>query len=718
LALTLVGPEFYSPNGEGIDFNGFARAGSVLRFKEDAKRKDSEARSEARVGVVGAVILLFFVSGCSTNRYITQRSFREHALSSTLNYFSPAGPKISERTVALLRRYDLLDRYEKDPAETLAHLQETDLRNPQQLFAIAEISYILGHSAQRHRDAGQALQYFGTALMASYRYLLGPELADQRNVFDPQFRSAADLYNETLEDSLRLLCAKQLLKPGEKYLIRAGEHQLTVRTQAHGAWRPDDFSHFKFVSDYRIEQLRNRHTSYGLGVPLIAVRSDQSDRDPAASFYPDGLSFAVTALLTCPISRHNSSVSQVAFLGDIGPRPNLPTCLPQSSRECVLELHDPLAKNHVEVGNRLVPLQSDLTTPLAFFLDSPQFQEKNMATKGLLDPESRQEARGLFMLEPLDPERIPVLMVHGLWSSPLTWMDMFNDLRSFPEIRERYQFWFYVYPTGQPFWISAVQLRNDLKQMRERLDADQRMAPLDQMVLVGHSMGGLVSRLQTIDSGDDFWQIVSDRPIEELKGENEDKVKLASTLYFKPNSSVRRVITIGTPHRGSDYANSTTRWLGRKFITIPGFVRDTGSRLSKENPGFFKDTELLTTTTSIDSLAPESPIFPVMLRARPASWVKMHNIAGVTPDDRFLSKLSTRGDGVVSLESASLDEGDCQSQKIVEGDHTTLHTTPEAILEVRRILLEHLVELDQRDRVATSEAPPQGSIAPVNGIKR
>ena len=116
------------------------------------------------------------------------------------------------------------------------------------------------------------------------------------------------------------------------------------------------------------------------------------------------------------------------------------------------------------------------------------------------------------MLEPYDPNRIPVLMVHGLWSSPTTWMDMFNDLRSFPEIRERYQFWFYLYPSGQPFWISATQLRNDLVTMRDAFDRPRRDKSLDNMVLVGHSMGGLVSRMQTIDSGDEFWRIVSEQP--------------------------------------------------------------------------------------------------------------------------------------------------------------------------------------------------------------
>ena len=123
------------------------------------------------------------------------------------------------------------------------------------------------------------------------------------------------------------------------------------------------------------------------------------------------------------------------------------------------------------------------------------------------------------MVEPFDPNRIPVVMVHGLWSSPTTWMEMFNDLRAFPEIRSRYQFWFFLYPTGQPFWTSAAQLRDTLAEVRQTLDPQLQNPNLDQMVLVGHSMGGLVSQLQTLESGDDFWRIVSDKPFEELQAD-------------------------------------------------------------------------------------------------------------------------------------------------------------------------------------------------------
>ncbi|MFN9917212.1 MAG: hypothetical protein ACK53L_31775, partial [Pirellulaceae bacterium] len=151
------------------------------------------------------------------------------------------------------------------------------------------------------------------------------------------------------------------------------------------------------------------------------------------------------------------------------------------------------------------------------------------------------------------------------------------------------------------------------------------------------------------------------------------------------------MITIGTPHRGSDFANDTTRWLGKHLIQLPTALTDTAKRLVQENPDFFRDTELLTTTTSIDSLAPESPIFPAMLRARRAPWVTYHNIVGVVPDQGFFNKLSQGSDGVVDLQSAHMD--DVVSEIVVESSHQDIHRKPRAILEVRRVLVEHLNQL-------------------------
>jgi hypothetical protein len=241
-------------------------------------------------------------------------------------------------------------------------------------------------------------------------------------------------------------------------------------------------------------------------------------------------------------------------------------------------------------------------------------------------------------------------------------------------------------------------MRSDLFELRKTLDPQATHPVLDQMVLVGHSMGGLVSRMQTLESGEEFWRILSDEPYEKVKGEDVERQRLAAALFFHPNSAIKRVVTIGTPHRGSDYANDYTRWIGRKLIKLPSSITDIGNSLIRQNPNMFRNTELLTTTTSIDSLSPDSPIFPTMLRARRAPWVTYHNIIGVVQKSHWFSGESEPSDGVVGIESAHMD--DVASEIMVESKHQDIHRTARAILEVRRILVDHLRELSTQPALA------------------
>ena len=282
----------------------------------------------------------------------------------------------------------------------------------------------------------------------------------------------------------------------------------------------------------------------------------------------------------------------------------------------------------------------------------------------------------------------------------MTWMEMFNDLRNSPGIRDHYQFWFYLYPTGQPFWRSAAQLRRDLAEARQTLDPQGREPALDQMVLVGHSMGGLVSRLQTIHSRHDYWRAVSDRPFGQIAADTQLRDELRETFYFLPNPSIRRVITIGTPHRGSKISNSSTQWLLGKLISLPQVLLSSQQRLFRDNPGAFHERSLLRINNSIDSLAPDSPIIPVMLASRRQPWVRYHNIVGLVPAKNWPMSLLAGSDGVVTRASAHMD--DVESELAVAADHSTIHSHPAAVLEVRRVLYEHLDELRGVQRTAST----------------
>jgi hypothetical protein len=273
-------------------------------------------------------------------------------------------------------------------------------------------------------------------------------------------------------------------------------------------------------------------------------------------------------------------------------------------------------------------------------------------------------------------------------------MEMYNDLRSDPLVRDHYQFWFYLYPTGQPFWVSATQMREDLAVMRRKIDPAREHPALDEMVLVGHSMGGLISKLQTVESSEAFWKTVSEHPFAELKADDETVRALATTYFFRPNPSIRRVVTLGTPHRGSDFSNGVTRWLGNKLIKVPRRMLQGHNQLVAYNRGYFRRNAPLDIKTSIDSLSPDSPLLPTLLTASPGRWVGYHNVVGHDPDAGWRRYLVGEGDGVVSLASARLDDlPQLKSQIIVPADHSGVHRHPQSILEVRRVLFEQLAEL-------------------------
>lgn len=580
----------------------------------------------------------------------------------------------------LLRQYDLVGELHGDMQRLLDHVQTIADQEPapHKVYSFAELSYIAGKKLELSNPA-VALDHYGAAVTYAYKYLFDERYAPIRNPYDPEFRGACDLYNGSLESALRIVKQQGGLLPGHSHSIESSSQAWDVKVVIRNShWETEDFAELKFASDYEVQGLKNQYQSYGLGVPLIAIRARRESEDPAEKFLPPLLSFPVTAFLR------------------VLPDDQVAATSSRRRHVALLELYDPMVAGDIEVGPRRVPLETDLSTPLAYFLNDPQLNlddpEINLeaiATEGLLRPDKTAAETGLYMLQPYEPGKIPVLMVHGLWSSPMTWMEMFNDLRSDPAIRSRYQFWFYLYPTGEPFWQSATQMREDLAEARAVFDPQRREPAFDQMVLVGHSMGGLVAKMQVVASRNDFWNIVSDKPFQVVKASFQERQRLEHTFFFQPDPAVHRLITIATPHRGSKFANGTTRWLARELIKLPQLGRE---QIEKDNPDVFRPHTMLEVRTSVDSLAPDSPILPVLLEAPHGPWLKTHNIVGVLPDKGIIGSVAGGSDGIVAYSSAHLD--DAASELKVEADHMDVHRHPLSILEVRRILLEHLADLD------------------------
>ncbi len=669
-------------------------------------RLHHEHRLRLGLLLVAAFLAAALAGGCASNEWVKVRDTPRNPLAGTLNLVSRSGPKPTDRTMQLLRRYDLESELHGDRASLLARLEDIQRREPnrEHEYAMAEVAYITATQSEKlHRR--RALQFYGTSLIHAYRYLFdykddvpGRREALALNPYDPQFRGASDLYNQSLEGMIRLVRQEGELRPGISRSVTTANNTCSFEVCMHSTgWHAEDIDRLEFVSDYQIKGLQNHYHSYGLGVPLIAVRRGHPGNGAAEHYYPENICFPVTAFLRVerPAGDTNKQVTAAKPIGSFIPRDApIPSMGDPSAPHFILELYDSLDRQSIEVANRGVPLEADLSTPLAYFLNQPQFKDQDLSTIGLLRPGEVKKLQGLYMLEPFDDSKMPVVMVHGLWSSPITWMEMYNDLRSDPEVRKNYQFWFYLYPTGQPFWTSATQMREDLAMVRREVDPDRRHPALDEMVLVGHSMGGLIAKLQTVESADDFWKTNTDHAFAELKTDPDTVRALATTYFFRPNPSIRRVVTLGTPHRGSPFSNDLTRWAGNKLIMLPRKMLDNQDQLIAANKNYFRNNAPLEIKTSIDSLSTHSPIFPPLLAAAPGPWVTYHNVVGRDPNPGWKKYIVGEGDGVVPLASARLDDApNLKSQIIVPSDHSNVHRHPESILEVRRILFEQLAEL-------------------------
>jgi pimeloyl-ACP methyl ester carboxylesterase len=618
-----------------------------------------------------AWLLILLVAGCASHDWVVLRAVPANQLATRLNLFSRRGPRPTERTLQVLRKYDLQENGRPKSDSVLGELQAILVRepSPEQLYSFAELAYL---SARNHEMSGrrESEELYLASAAHAYLYLFDQRFRFERNSYDPEFRGACELYNASLESVLRAIRRQESLRPGSVCTITSAGQTLELTIVSHGSrFHAEDFDRIEFVSDYEVHGLANVYRTYGLGVPLIGVRKQRPADDPAARYYPLDFSFPVTAFLRfLPASDLDGT----------------------TVRRATLELYDPLEVSAVAVGDFVVPLETDISTPLAYFLNNPSLKELDMSTLGLLDPNSDliKTRQGLYMLDRYQPGKIPVLMVHGLWSSPITWMEMFNDLRAAPEISSHYQFWFYLYPTGQPFLRSAAQLRAELSRLRATLDPSHADPALDQMILVGHSMGGLISWLQSVESGSRFWQLVSHRPLDEIDADQATKWVLASSFYFAPNTSVRRVVTSGTPFHGSRFSNRLTRWLANKFITLPDTILHVPQEMLDQDRADWLKPDLANLPTSIDSLSPSSPSLVVLRESPRAPWTTYHNIVGLNPGRPWWDRVEDDGDGVVSLHSGRI--GGTASELVVNADHMNIHRHPRTILEVRRILLEQL----------------------------
>ena len=599
-----------------------------------------------------------------------------------------------ERTAETLKRYDVEWRFRRDPEKALKSLEQAARKSPEPelVFALAELSWIEGRRLERHRDA-KALDRYLDAAAYAFDFLMDPDpaLAAGRQPSDPRFLMACHFYNGGIDRLVRAARAGAeggILRPEStiRLKIHGQEQALRVALEKNAAWTPADIDELIPASDYVVSGFNGRNVQYGLGVPLIGVRRATEKAgavgpSPAVErFYPPEMAFPLTAFLT-----PNSRLREDPLDGH---------------RECTLTLVDPVRTPYT-VTAPAMPVEADLTTPLAYMWSRTDLDRYRW--KGLLRPGDANDRAGLMLLQPYEPGKIPVVMVHGLISSPLAWIPMVDELLRNPTLRTRYQFFLYLYPTGAPIPIAASGLRDALLQAERTFSPNRSDPAFDQMVLLGHSMGGLLSHAMAVDSGNGLWALSSERPFDTILGPPEVLSELRHYLFFDALPFVRRVVFLATPHGGSEYSRRPVGRISAGLIAEPDHLADLLTQLVRANrdEGNLDPRRFRHLPTSIETLRTDSPELKALRAMKPGDpGVRFHSIIGAVRP----GPIESTTDGVVAYPSSHF-EG-VASELVVRGDHG-VQRTPEAIREVRRLLLEHLQQQAAPARTAVAPAVPR-----------
>jgi len=581
----------------------------------------------------------------------------------------------SERTLETLKRLDLERRYRRDPADVLATLGPQVRVNPDAdlVYALAELSWVEAKRLER-RHRGESIDRTIDTLSYAHDYLFGPALAHARQPSDPRYRLACDLYNGSLDRLLReAQSSGGKIEANREFSLKAkGREQVCKVVLTNSPWVADDVDQIILASAFDVSGLPTLNYQYGMGVPLIAVRRSGKTPEGVERFYPPEMGFPLTAFVTPPSKLRAN---------------------PAPGGELVVELVDPLRTRNV--GEPPMPIESDLTTPLAYMWSRSDLSR--FGWTGLLRPGPSAGRAGLMLIRPYEPGKIPVVMVHGLASSPLAWVAMVNDLLRDPRVQERYQFMLYMYPSGIPVPIAAAGLRETLGEAEKtfRMPDGSPDPAFRQMVLLGHSMGGLLSHAMAVNSGQKFWELNTYVPIDAIKGPPDVIDELRRYMIFDAEPYVRRVVFLATPHRGSELSRRVVGRVGSTLISEPDHVSGLLVKLVRDNPDAFP-RRFRRLPTSIDTLDIDSPYLKALMTMKPGPDVKFHSIIGsLRPEGK-----ENTTDGVVAYRSSHFDG--VESETIVQSDHS-VQNNPYAIMEVHKILLEH---------VGLGATPVAGNAAP------
>src|SRR5438874_4609553 len=279
---------------------------------------------------------------------------------------------------------------------------------------------------------------------------------------------ACETYNAACGELTVLLRSSeggQLWNQPMTFAANSTTYHLRLEPASNTVWAPNYFATFVPADQIKEKLIRKENIHEGIGGALVGVRKVT----PPEKFAPPR---GITAPVTATLDFHATNAT--------------------------LALHRPAKQPTATVEGKTRPLAANFSAPLSYY--PPPSSLMLAGLLGGFKATNYPAPIGLYLLQPYDPDRIPLLFVHGLFSTPFDWVKTINGLQADPEIRKHYQFWIFAYPTGNPIIYSALRLREEMAK------ADQLYPNAKPYVVVGHSMGGMLTHDQVVTVNEGMWE--------------------------------------------------------------------------------------------------------------------------------------------------------------------------------------------------------------------